>query len=90
MYMLTSPRGFRYVGKTVLKLHRRFQFHVRKALYDGADTPLAEEIRTYSAESFAFTTLIVGYWNRTEAAEEERFQIKTLQPELNVIHATRT
>jgi hypothetical protein len=51
IYLLTSPSGGRYVGKTEYTLNRRWKQHKQDAA-NGLDHLLHRAIRKYGAESF--------------------------------------
>lgn len=80
IYLLTSPNGKKYIGKSTLPINKKKQIYENIAERDKSTTRLVvNAIRKYGWEKFSFEVIEESKeWNNEKLNERERFYIKHL------------
>lgn len=80
IYLITTPTGSAYVGRTGVGIKRRWQSHLRRAYTEQHPGALYAEIREFGSEAFVMETLrtVEG---KDAADEAETSEIRRLKEE---------
>lgn len=80
IYLITTPTGAAYVGRTRVGLKRRWQSHLRRAYTEQHPGALYAAIREFGPEAFVVETLRTAE-GKDEADEMETKEIRRLKEE---------